>query len=146
VSCTSPFPWQTPAVQVAHPCVQCPNADRTILDRHAAIARDDAELLEALRSFARWILAEDAREYQVEETIRYATDLYTRPDHTGTCIPKTILFACYKAQQFTGEPMKLSEAARDALKGLPVPSWPDGSTRSGRTWNELFKDYSRRYD
>lgn len=145
--CTFPFPHQTPPAQVSDPCVQCPNADRRILDLHAQIARDDPELVVALRSFADWFFSPEAEARDAAENLRYAADLYTRGDHSGTCIPKTILFAYYKGMQFSdGEAPPLSDAARAALKGLPVASWPDRVLRSGGTWDELFGDYGRRYD
>ena len=147
LKCTFPFPEQTPPVQVAHPCVQCPNADRALRDLHATIAPDDPELLVALHAFARWFFAAGIKEDTLDGVIRYACDLYTREDHTGTCIPKTILFACYKSMQFDSYfAPQLSDDASAALKGLTVGSWPDGAPRSGRTWNELFAQYGMRYD
>lgn len=147
LTCTFPFPDQTPPVQVSHPCVQCPNADRAILDLHAKIKRNDPELLAALRSFAAWFFAPEAEARVVEQQIQYATDLYTRTDHSGTCIPKTILFAYYKWLQLSsGYGPELSDSARDALKGVAVASWPDGAVRRGRTWGASFEDYSARYE
>ena len=140
--CTFPFPAQSPPLQVSHPCVGCPNADRAILDEHSKLQRDDAELQAAIRSFAKWFLAESE---DPEEAIRYAADLYTREDHTGTCIPKTLLFACYKLSQFDFAP-EISETARAAIKGEPVRSWPDGEIRSGLTWNQMFREYTSRYE
>ena len=140
--CTFPFPAQSPPVQVSHPCEQCPNADRAILDQHASIDRDDPELQSAIRSFAAWFFEGDAR----EDIARYAAELYTRADHTGTCIPKTILFAYYKGLQFDGESMPpLSATATAALRGEEVESWPAGELRAGETWNALFRDYTARY-
>jgi hypothetical protein len=73
----------------------------------------------AIRSFTEWFFHpdEDKETYWIAETVRYAADLYTRADHTGTCIPKTVLFAYYKGVQFSS--------------GDPVASWPEGEVRSG---------------
>lgn len=148
--CTFPFPPQTPPVQVASACEHCPNADRNVLDAHATLDRDDPDLQVAIRRFAEWFYHPDVLKepQQIEETIRYAADLYTRADHTGTCIPKTILFAHYKGMQFNSyePPPRLSDEATAALRGEPTRSWPGGEVQSGRTWNELFQDYTARYD
>jgi hypothetical protein len=146
--CTFPFPAQSPPLQVSHPCVQCPNADRAILDEHSKLPLDNAELQEAIRSFAKWFFDETATEEELEENIRYAANLYTREDHTGTCIPKTLLFAYYKGFQFymPDEMVPISETAKAAIRGEPVSSWPDGVIRSGLTWKQMFGDYTSRYE
>lgn len=147
--CTFPFPVQSPPVQVASACEECPKADRNVLDIHATIDRDDPELQAAVRSFAEWFYHPDVlndRE-EIDENLRYAATLYTRDDHTGTCIPKAILFSHYKGMQFNswGAAPRLSEQAATALRGEPTRSWPDGEVRTGRTWNELFEEYTARY-
>lgn len=87
------------------------------------------------------------RAEEIEEHLRYAADLYIREDHTGTCIPKTLLFAYYKGLQFMPEnPPRLSETAKAALRSKPVSSWPDGEIRSGVTWNEMFREYTAQYE
>jgi hypothetical protein len=145
--CTFPFPEQSPPLQISHPCVQCPNADRAILDHHSKLPRDDAELQEAIRSFAKWFFDPSVTAEEMEEHLRYAADLYTREDHSGTCIPKTLLFAYYKLFQFDPDfAPAISETARAALRGEAVRSWPDGKIRGGVTWDEMFREYTARYD
>ncbi|HXG57520.1 MAG TPA: hypothetical protein VNL91_00660 [Thermoanaerobaculia bacterium] len=144
--CTFPFPDLTPPVQANAPCVECPNADRAILDRHAALARDDSALLTEIRSFIDWFLAPSEPKEFRDEIERYATDLYTRPDHSGTCVPKTVLFAIYKLNQFYGTPPDLSDNGRRAIRGEPAERWPDGVVASGPTWNQMFARYGNRYD
>jgi hypothetical protein len=146
LKCTFPFPDQTPPVQASHACEGCPNADRAVLDRHARLKKDNSELVGALRSFAEWFFAPDTAPNVIDEYVHYGVDLYTRKDHTGTCVPKTIVFAFYKATQFTVYTPEVSESARAAWNGQPVASWPDGVVRSGRTWNELFANYTASYD
>lgn len=128
------------------PCsAKCPNYDARRLRQHSRIKLDDPELLAAIVSFAEWFYAPGQ---DLEEQVHYAAELYTRRDHDGTCVPKTILFAHYKHLQFTsyGEPLQPSEAARAALRGETVASWPDGELASGATWNEIFGVYSSRYE
>jgi hypothetical protein len=121
---------------------KCPLADLELLRGHTGIDSGDAELLEAIRSFAAWFYAPGEN---AEPEIRYAAELYVRGDHDGTCVPKTLLFAHYKAGQFREQPL-LSEAAEAALRGERVASWPAGEPAVGQTWRELFAGYSRRYE
>ncbi len=147
VRCRYPFPAQDPPVVMPEACsAKCPNADAKALARHAKIARGNKQLLEALWSFARWFY--DEPDEAIAEQVRYAAELYTRPDHAGTCIPKTILFAHYKHLQFNsyGPALKVTAAAHAAARGETVASWPDGELASGRTWNEMFASYGARYD
>ena len=97
---------------------------------------------EAPLLFAKWFFAESE---DLEEPIRYAADLYTREDHSGTCIPKTLLFAYYKLLQFDAAPA-ISETARAAIRGELVHSWPDGEIRSGPTWDQMFREYTSQYE
>ena len=124
---------------------KCPRYDAETLRLHSSIERDDPELLAALRSFADWLYVPGQN---IEEEIRYAAELYTRDDHSGTCIPKALLFAHYKGIQFNsyGPQLKMSEAANGAVRGEAVASWPDGEVASGTTWNEMFAGYSRGYE
>jgi len=123
---------------------KCPRYDAGVMGLHSSIAPDDPELLAALRSFADW-LYEPGQD--IEEQIRYAAQLYTRDDHSGTCIPKTLLFAHYKGLQFDPySNRRMSEAALAAVKGEAAASWPDGEIASGTSWNEMFGGYSRRYE
>lgn len=127
------------------PCSEkCARYDARLAKKHARIEPDDPELQAALRSFAAWFYAAGQ---DIEGQIRYAAELYTRRDHTGTCIPKTILFAHYKHLQFdsSGEPLRLSDAARTAVNGEPVASWPDGEEAAGEEWGVLFARYGERY-
>ncbi len=144
--CTFPFPDHEPPVQASEPCVGCPNADRSVLDLHDSIPRDEANLLEAIGSFVDWVM--EADEYWRSEVTRYAAELYTRPDHSGTCVPKTVLFAIYKGIQFDsmsdGPP--LSDRGIAAVRGEPVERWPDGQTASGATWSEMFRNYAKHYE
>ena len=123
---------------------KCPLYEAAALEEHARISPDDPELLATIRSFAEWFYAKGK---DVEAQVRYAAQLYTREDHDGTCIPKTLLFAHYKQLQFDvyGAP-DLTPFARAAVKGRPVASWPDGYEASCTTWAEMFREYSRRYD
>lgn len=144
--CRFPFPDQEPPVRMPEPCSdKCPNYDAETLRRHNKIKRDDRELQDALRSFANWFYEPGQ---DLEEQIRFAAELYTREDHSGTCIPKTILFMHYKHLQFSSyKTLTLSEKAKAAIKGAPAASWPDGEPASGATtWNQMFASYSHRYD
>ena len=143
--CQFPFPPQAPSVSMPESCSsKCPRYEAAIVKEHSRVAPDDPELLATIRSFAEWFYATGK---DVEPQVRYAAELYTREDHDGTCIPKTLLFAHYKQLQLDvyGAP-ELSPAAGAALKGRPVASWPDGIEASGPTWAEMFHQYSRRYD
>lgn len=123
---------------------KCPLYDAGILAMHSTISPDDPELLAALRSFAQWFYVKDQN---LDEQIRFAAQLYTREDHAGTCIPKTLLFAHYKQLQLdVYGAREVSPVARAALKGLPVASWPEGDLAGGDTWAEMFFDYTRSYD
>ena len=124
---------------------KCPLYDAETLSRHSILAVDDPELLVALRSFAAWFYEAGQN---IEDELRFAARLYTRDDHDGTCIPKTILFAHYKSIQFDsyGPHLRLSDAARAAVRGEAVGSWPDGEIASGTTWNQMFAMYSLRYE
>lgn len=121
---------------------KCPLADPELLRHHAEIGPRDRKLLAAIRSFAGWFYAPGQN---VDAEIRYAAELYVRGDHDGTCVPKTLLFAHYKAGQFGAQPI-LSDAARAALRGEAVASWPSGEPAAGPAWNEMFRDYGRRYE
>lgn len=144
--CRFPFPPQDPPVVMPEACsARCPKYDAGSILLHASMPPDDPELLATLRSFADWLYVGGQ---DLDEQIRYAAQLYTRDDHDGTCLPKTLLFAHYKHLQFSSEvePLQLSDAARAAMKGEPVRSWPDGELASGTTWNEMFGIYSEGYD
>jgi hypothetical protein len=148
VRCSYPFPPQDPPVQAQEPCISCPNADREVLDLHSTISRDDQELREVIRSLTDWMIADASASFRTD-VIRYAADLYTRDDHSGTCIPKTVLFAIYKLLQFDssgGSGLRLSDEATSAIRGETVPRWPDGEPARGDRWAALFAGYSQRYD
>jgi hypothetical protein len=146
LTCRFPFPPQEPPIVMPESCSEkCPNYDADILGKHAEIRPDDRQLLAAIRSFAEWFYEPGQ---DIEPQIRYAANLYTRSNHAGTCIPKTILFAHYKILQLSsygGAPRVRKEAVR-ALAGEEVASWPEGEIASGSSWNALFGLYSAGYD
>lgn len=149
LKCRFPFPDQDPPVNMPEACSsKCPNADETLLAMHDTIPRDDPELQEALRQFARWFYDASVTDKELEEQIRHAAELYTRAGITGTCIPKTILFMHYKHIQYSNytEPMKVSDAARQACRGETVASWPDGALACGISWNAMFRELTMSYD
>lgn len=147
LKCRYPFPAQDPPVTMPESCAgRCPNAEPRILWQHARIKRDDQELLAALWSFARWFY--DEPDDQIAEQVGYAAELYTRRNHEGTCIPKTLLFAHYKLLQLDpyAATLKLTDVARAAIRGQEVPSWPDGESASCPAWNQMFAGYGARYE
>ena len=148
LTCTYPFPDQEPAVEVSQACLACPYADRALLELHAAISSDDPELLLQIRSFIEWFFAEPREPAYIEEVTRYAADLYTRPDHSGTCVPKAVLFAVYKVRQYDSyvSTPHMTEAAEAAVGGDSVASWPDGEIRRTLGWSALFRWHSLRYE
>ena len=127
---------------------RCPRADAAAFARHAKIKPDDGTLLAAIRDFVAWFYAPGQPQSQLDEQVQYAAELYTRRDHDGACIPKTVLFAHYKHLQYEtyGPTLELSEPARHALQGKTVASWPDGEEARGDTWNQLFAEYTMGYD
>ena len=143
--CRFPFPEQDPPLVLHESCsAKCPRYDAEVLTLRKGMESDDPELVVALRSFADWLYVPGQ---DLEEQIRFAGKLYVREDHEGTCLPKTLLFMHYKHLQFTyDEPLELSKEARAAFKGKVVGSWPDGERCAGSTWNEMFAEYSRRYE
>ncbi|MEO8035202.1 MAG: hypothetical protein ABI837_12275 [Acidobacteriota bacterium] len=146
LKCRYPFPSQDPPVNMPEECsAKCPHYDRSILAIHDTIAEDDPQLLRTLRSFAEWLYMPGQN---LDEQIRYAAQLYVRPDHSGTCIPKTLLFAHMKHLQFTsyGPVLELSGAAQAAFRGERAASWPDGEPAAGTTWNEMFGHFNRSYE
>lgn len=147
LTCTFPFSDQDPPVETSSPCVECPNAARAVLDQHSLIARDDEELLETIRSFAIWLM-DAGSETRIEEVVRYAADLYTRKDHTGTCVPKTVIFAVgkYRSLDSYGDPFKLTPHGKKAVLGEEVECWPTGERRRTIPAREMFYEYARRYD
>lgn len=149
VRCRFPFPQQNPPVEMPEPCSEkCPNYDAASFAQRAEIEVDDSELVNTIRDFAAWFYAPGQEASLIDEQVRYAASLYTRQDHSGTCVPKTMLFAHYKHLQFSsGWPMlELSPAAAAALRGEEIASWPEGGPARGRTWNVMFAQYSRGYD
>lgn len=146
VTCRFPFPPQDPPIEMPEPCSsKCPLYDARTFALHGKLAEDDPELLKTLKSFADWMYQPGQ---DLDEQIRYAAQLYTRDDHDGTCIPKTILFAHYKSLQYNsyGPGLQVRAEALAAFKGEPSACWPDGEIASGVTWNELFGGYSKGYD
>lgn len=135
--CRFPFPLQDPPLRMPEECsAKCPRYDAGMTRLHANIMPDNPELLASLRSFADWLYVAGQ---DLDEQIRYAAQLYTRDDHDGTCIPKTLLFAHYKHLQYTSEdePLQLSDAATAAMKGQP------GRVMAGRRdgqWHNVERD------
>jgi predicted RNase H-like nuclease len=146
VRCRFPFPPQEPRVIMPESCsAKCPNYDARLFALHSSITPTDRALLKALRSFGKWMYA-DGEDYRQE--LRHAAHLYTREDHQGTCIPKTMLFMFYKNLQYSTytDPLKLRPEAAEAMRGNPAPAWPDGELAQGDSWNNMFGFYSLRYD
>jgi len=146
VRCRFPFPAQEPRVILPEGCsAKCPNYEPQRFALHGAIAPDDPVLLEQLRSFAEWLYL-PGQDY--EQEIRHAALLYARTDHSGTCIPKTMLFMHYKHLQYSsyGPTLELRPEALEAIRGNQTPSWPDGEPAACDSWNKMFGFYSDRYD
>jgi hypothetical protein len=150
VHCRFPFPPHDPPVAMPEPCREaCPNYDRAAFDARAKMRPDDKDLRRAIDSFLSWFYSAEASPALLDEVGRYAAQLYMRSDHSGTCIPKTVLFAHYKGVQISGPEGiadQLSTTAQRALRGEEVASWPDGELASGDTWNALFAAYGRGYE
>lgn len=147
--CRFPFPPQDPLVEMPEPCSsKCPNFDADLARQHATMSETDATLLATIRNFADWFYKPGQSEEMLDEQIRHAAKLYVRRDHTGTCVPKTVLFMHYKLLQYSTytAPLELSEYARAALQGKDTLSWPDGESAHGLTWNGMFGRYSSRYE
>jgi hypothetical protein len=144
--CRFPFPPQDPPVVMPEACsAKCPHYDANVLAGHTTINEDDPDLLEALDSFLAWFYKPGQ---DIDEQRRFAAELYVRKDHTGTCIPKTVLFMHLKHLQFDSDHrlLELTAEAAAALKGRVVASWPDAERCSGQTWNEMFARYLARYE
>jgi hypothetical protein len=85
--------------------------------------------------FVRWLFSPDLPGERLEPILKLASERFG-----GTrCVTRAVLDSVetlLEIDLYAVPPF--SDAASHAFRGHPVPAWPDGETRSGPTWNELF--------
>jgi hypothetical protein len=101
-------------------------------DGPCSCTADDAVLM---TRFVRWLFSPDLPGERLEPILKLASERFG-----GTrCVTRAVLDSVetlLEIDLYAVPPF--SDAASHAFRGHPVPAWPDGETRSGPTWNELF--------
>ena len=143
-TCNLPLPAYCWEVEVGGSCVgaRCPVALSQHCEQNDSLSEEDPRLVKAVDELVeRFIDDSDQR----EKIAAYARELYTREGTLGSSLPKAIIFAIYKASQFSYQGLALTRAWSSLMEGRELESWPGKGLMDGPTHQQMFENYSKLY-
>jgi hypothetical protein len=111
---------------------------------HDSLAEDDPRLIEAVDILVKRLVSGS----YPNDIAQYARELYVRDTFPGSSLPKAVIFAIYKHQQFSqgfGSGTELTQIGDAIFNGQETEGWPGEGQGRGPTASQMFEVYSKRY-